>query len=783
MEKKLKIGLLTSMPDESYAALIIKGVAAACNDRGISLNIYSGTPLASPNLNDRGQNAIYNFADEPSLDGLIISTASMHWYLDIDEKHDLFEKCKSFPTVSIGLPIPGINSIEIDNLTGMKAVVSHLVKDHHFEKIAYVGGPVNYLSARNRLNAYKEVLKENGLEYSSDLYLQGNYSRSSGSAAARELIVNRKKRVEAIVCANDDMASGVIKELQSMGYHVPRDVAVTGFDDIESFRYIYPSYTTVMHPIYELGYKSTEILIDKIKGGELPKITLLQPTLIIRESCGCTHDPLSENERIVEKGDLNNIPGITSIDDLKTYLIQLIMDAFPSGKNYGKQLSVIIDELLTNLFYDLGSFNTHSRFIEYISENLSDENAAIFREAVNASFNVFTFMLRGKPEISSVEKYFIHALSILSEHYRSNKQNAYWKMRQLNDVISSKQTLESLLNEIGNDFSEIIGLKSFFISFYYDESKRILGYAQAPTGLSKLVLAYNNGLVGIDDRDRIFETKKLLPEKLMRPDGTIFFILSLSYMDEHYGFITFEFDEGRLKYYEFIQEQLSLALNTMNLVNRIKKEKDYAISLQKKAERQLEEFLTALGSAIESKDNYTGGHVERVGSYSRDIAEKLGLSDQEVREIYLGAIVHDVGKIGIRDSILNKPGRLTPEETKHMQQHPGIGKDILSKIADIDTAIKIAYSHQERYDGCGYPEGLKGEEIPLCARIAAIADYWDAITSDRPYRGAMPLMTAIELMYSESGKAFDPELLNIFMNSEDTLYLNYIPADKLKEHA
>ncbi|MBU0992575.1 MAG: response regulator [Proteobacteria bacterium] len=196
---------------------------------------------------------------------------------------------------------------------------------------------------------------------------------------------------------------------------------------------------------------------------------------------------------------------------------------------------------------------------------------------------------------------------------------------------------------------------------------------------------------------------------------------------------------------------------------------------------QLEVFLMVLASAIESKDKYTGGHVERVANYARDLARKIQLPEDKVNEIYLGTIVHDIGKIGIRDDVLNKKGKLTEEEFKHIQKHPVIGKKLLSKLEIAPIAVNIAYGHQEKYDGTGYPEGLSGDRIPIEARISTVADFWDAITSDRPYRQAMPTRKAIEIMDQERGKTFDPELLDAFMDENDKLYLKYLTSEKLEE--
>ncbi len=207
----------------------------------------------------------------------------------------------------------------------------------------------------------------------------------------------------------------------------------------------------------------------------------------------------------------------------------------------------------------------------------------------------------------------------------------------------------------------------------------------------------------------------------------------------------------------------------------------HALEREKTMREQLEIFLMVLASTIESKDHYTGGHVERVANYARDLARKMDLPQGRINDIYMGATVHDVGKIGIKDEVLNKPGQLSNDEFDHIKTHPSIGKAILSKLKIAPVAVNIAYCHHERWDGTGYPNGTKGKAIPLESRIAAIADCWDAITSDRPYRKAMPLAKAVRIMEAERGKSFDPDLLDIFMNPTERIFLNYIADEQVSE--
>lgn len=172
--------------------------------------------------------------------------------------------------------------------------------------------------------------------------------------------------------------------------------------------------------------------------------------------------------------------------------------------------------------------------------------------------------------------------------------------------------------------------------------------------------------------------------------------------------------------------------------------------------------ITALTSAIDAKDTYTRNHSRNVARYAVALGEGLGLSSGELMNIHYGAILHDIGKIGVPEVILNKPGRLDPEEFQIIKAHPAIGANILAPIDFLGEALNIVRYHHERYDGSGYPDGLKGESIPYAARVVGIADAWDAMTSHRAYRRALGMEAAIRELQEGAGGQFDPVMVNIF---------------------
>lgn len=194
-----------------------------------------------------------------------------------------------------------------------------------------------------------------------------------------------------------------------------------------------------------------------------------------------------------------------------------------------------------------------------------------------------------------------------------------------------------------------------------------------------------------------------------------------------------------------------------------------------KLEQAYLDTVQTLRYAVEAKDTYTRGHSDRVSEYSVLIGEKLGVSEDEIKTLRIGGLFHDIGKIGIPDSILLKPSKLTDDEYSEIKNHPSIGAHILGSAEIFKNIIPIVKHHHEKYDGKGYPSGLKGEEIPYLARIAAVADTFDAMTSRRSYREAIDLEYVKEEIKRCEGTQFDPQIAEAFLG---ILNNNF---DKIKE--
>jgi response regulator RpfG family c-di-GMP phosphodiesterase len=209
------------------------------------------------------------------------------------------------------------------------------------------------------------------------------------------------------------------------------------------------------------------------------------------------------------------------------------------------------------------------------------------------------------------------------------------------------------------------------------------------------------------------------------------------------------FSKEDLENLDFIADTASVAIN--NQLKSIELEKSYFMTMK------------ALAAAVEEKDRYTRGHSYRVKTYAVELAKRRGLSNEAISTIEHACVLHDIGKIGIPDAIIHKDQGLTEDEYRQIKEHPAKGERIIRVIPFLEPARPIILHHHERFDGTGYPDGIEGEEIELGARIIAIADSYDAMTTERPYRGPLPKNKAISVLKEQKGKQFDPGLVDIFV--------------------
>ena len=230
--------------------------------------------------------------------------------------------------------------------------------------------------------------------------------------------------------------------------------------------------------------------------------------------------------------------------------------------------------------------------------------------------------------------------------------------------------------------------------------------------------------------------------------------------------------ELRRREREAADKELQLQRYAADLRETFKQERARAQELR----RSYMATVRALSNAVEARDAYTGKHAERVTRFAIVLGRQLGLPEPDAPEVEFGFLLHDVGKLAVPDSILFKPGPLTTEERAMMSRHTIVGAEIMRDIEFLAEASKVVRSHHERWDGNGYPDRLAGEQIPLNARVFAVADVFDALTTNRPYRVALSFEQARSMIEEESGSHFDPQVVDAFRRIDDEI-LRQIAAE------
>src|SRR3989339_182284 len=338
-------------------------------------------------------------------------------------------------------------------------------------------------------------------------------------------------------------------------------------------------------------------------------------------------------------------------------------------------------------------------------------------------------------------------------------------------IINSTLDLNKLLNEIMEAAAKLLRAETSTI-FLIDQEKQEL-YFEVVTGKSKnnisntIRIPMSEGIAGwvartgqsllvpdvskdarfyhtVDEKSK-FQTKSIVAVPL-RVKGKIIGVIEVLNKFDGTSFLPYE-----LELLEALSDQSAVAI-------------DNAV-VHKEFQELFLNTITALARAIESKDSYTGGHIDRIENYSMAIASELSLTPEEKERIRWAALFHDIGKIGVNEAILQKPGKLTDAEYEEIKKHPQMGADIMMPIKQFKYIIPGILHHQERWDGKGYPNKLKNTEISIDGRIIGVADTFDAMTSDRPYRKGLPKDFAIDEIKKCSGTQFDPEVVVAFLTA------------------
>jgi len=579
--------------------ILWSGILDTAREQDANLICFAGGALGvSPDTNlALPRNVLYDLVASDNVDGLVISSGTLGLYASAEEVHDFCNRYRHLPLVSIAAAIEGVPSVLVDNVTGLRDAVSHLIETHGHRRIAFVHGPEGHEEAEARYGAYTEALAAHGLDLNPDLVLPGHFDRAAGAAAIHLLLDERKLRprvdFEAVVASSDAAALGALGELQARGIQVPYDVAVVGFDDVTEAGVSTPSLTTVRQPIHEQGQRAVELLLALLAGKEVPEQVVLPTELVLRQSCGC-------HSQVVLQATAEPAVGAAPKNSDETFEV-----AFAARR----------EEILAVMVQAVADYSdgTASASIFEQAEQLLDGFAAAMRGGAPANFlSTLDQVLRQvivegyDPSLAgpqhgseqSVNKWQA-ALSVLRSQVRSwlgdgaelSRAENLWQQARLFIAEAAQQVQQyqqlqaeqqaGVLQEIGQamittfDLDALmdvmarelprLGIPSTYLALYEGQG--------TPPQESRLILAYDeNGRTEVAvDRQR-FSSRALVPEGLLPQErGYRLVVEALHFKDNQLGFVLLEAGPRDGAVYETLQGQISSALQGALLMEQEEK--------------------------------------------------------------------------------------------------------------------------------------------------------------------------------------------------------------------
>ncbi len=572
--RPLTIGVLTAWLNGPTEINLWHGVADRALERNVNLICFSGGIPHWHEQYEAQKNILFNIPNTENVDGLLIWANILSHTLDRSSLEAFCLRYAPLPIISMGMILPSIPSIQIDMRDGMRKLLSHLIEVHGRRKIAFIRGLEVSQDAEERYQAYIETLKQYHIPVDSSLVISGDFRRYSGTAAIKQLIATHHIGFDALVSANDNMAIGAMQALQAQGIHIPEDVLVAGFDDIEETRAITPSLTTVRAPWHLLGSKSVDLLLSKLANDILPDQILLETELVCRQSCGCQHTAIDH------QADSNHGAGfrleIKAPDEISSGSAQI---SLLHGIN--RILAVLAptyeldpswsNKLIEGFLTDVQSRDgTRSIFIQTLTEILSQIPSGTeiveWQEVLNVIRSKVNRLFRSKDKILKAHDLLANGYTVVGEmaHRRQLYQRleAVDQTSRLNRIVQTMSTtydIETLMRLLALELPGL-GIQSCFLSLYDEKGDN--------PAWSRLVLA----VVGkerllLDQNGIRFPTSQLVPPNMLPEDRHFAFdVEALYFQEEQIGFVMFEIGPRNGDVYTTLRGHLSSALKSAKLV-------------------------------------------------------------------------------------------------------------------------------------------------------------------------------------------------------------------------
>jgi diguanylate cyclase (GGDEF)-like protein len=557
IEKRITIGFFVSELENAYAETLCRGITDAASTIDANVIIFPGKSPKVPYDYQYQYNAIYELASENNLDALILATGTMINFLSDEEFKAFYSRYSKLPLVNISIDIKGLSGVLIDNKVGLRDICDHLIEKHKFNRIAFINGPDHNTEARERYKVYCEALDKHGIPFDPGLVVSGDFTKYSGVQAVNTLLDNRNVKFQAVSAANDEMALSAMEELQKRGFRIPEDIAVVGFDNVDSAHYSSPSLTTVTQPVYDQAYKAVELACDLIAGKPV-RNAVLPTSMVLRESCGCfSHAVMSIN---AADGD-SAVPvlPVPACEDARQIeaVLQKAMKQATAGT---------LDNALTLI-------NELSKIVNSVTKD-KEEKLRSWQEVITNFRSRANLQTLDAKTIIRLEDFFHKARMLLLEIFYKNDSKR-WAIHHndikglrdvLNLMISGVDNSRDVLNSILPMLKEM-GLRYFYVFLYENAaSYKITASWTFPEKIT-LILAYGDTQNFADLCGMTMPVTSILDRNLYPKDKRYVMVTSpLFYMNEQIGFLVCEPNLNDIYLFESLVVEISCALKLANLI-------------------------------------------------------------------------------------------------------------------------------------------------------------------------------------------------------------------------
>ena len=610
--RPITIGLQVLDLQLDYSVGIAQGMAAFARENDVNLAVF---PMEQPK-------ADYGASDNPSVieellrsqpvDALVIVTGSLINFLSFNQFYKQIKKLSNIPIVSVGAELENIISVVVDNHTGVYKAVSHLIEVHKLTNIGFVRGPLMHPEAEERYEAYLSCMDDHGLAVDLNKVYDGNFTFEAGVSAAKAMCSNASNWPEAIVCANDDMAFGVIHQLKKMDIQVPQDIAVVGYDNVSEAEYSVPSLSTIDQPVFDIGKRAANLALKAIRGDKTDLVNKIPTSFYPRRSCGCGSrlcliDP--EQDRLSESTKVKT----TNRDELMANLARLFCQ-----KLFDHEELADFSRLFDDKSFSLAQVDM---LVELIRENLSKNDVdESIRKIINDNIQQVHVCARKTLAEPLAQSLYYALLNVSSNSYMSQVTQDHI---DLNNRFLHLRNLLSYAAKSGSTSDFFLSFKKvlaaidvpYFHIVLYGSERELVGYRYS-TGIQdcKTVFSFqrNEDIFSVQE---VHHSAAYLynPELYKDVKGVAFIVEPLIYLGAQFGHICYEWNEHDRYSRLLFSTLLSAKLRSDSLWQ------DFV-----KVEQQLDEFKGGVNDSNDSKKQFTDkltGLLNHKGFYTRSIRQ------------------------------------------------------------------------------------------------------------------------------------------------------------------